>query len=96
MTAYLLVNHLLNLAAPAALVALLLVALCRIFSAFFRSKPMFVHTWWSQVAINFVVGAVVLAAGLFLLGRDAKMLTYVMLVLAMAVSQWCQLGGWKR
>lgn len=96
MTAYLLVDHLLNLVAPAALIAFLLVAFSRLFPRFFTSKQPFAHALWSQVAINFVVGAGVLAAGLVLLGRDGKMLTYVVLVVAVAVSQWWQLGGWKR
>jgi hypothetical protein len=29
-------------------------------------------------------------------GRDGKMVTYLALVLAMATSQWWQLGGWKK
>ena len=96
MTAYLLAGHLLNLLAPAALIALLLVAFCRVFPGFFTSNKAFSHSWRAQAAINFVVGSAVLVAGLVLLGRDGKMLTYVLLVLAMATSQWCQLGGWKR
>jgi hypothetical protein len=96
MTAYLLVDHLLNLVAPAALIALLLVVFSRLFPQFFTSKQSFAQAIWAQVAINFVVGAGVLAAGLVLLGRDGKMLTYVVLVVAVAVSQWWQLGGWKR
>ncbi|MEO6322165.1 MAG: hypothetical protein ABIR56_15845 [Polaromonas sp.] len=96
MTAYLLADHLLNFVAPAALIALLLVLFSRLFSGFFRSKQSFAQVWWAQAAINFVVGAGVLAAGLVLLGRDGKMLTYVLLLLATAVSQWLQLGGWKR
>ena len=96
MTAYLLADHLLNLLAPAALMALLLAGLPRLFSEFFISKQAFVQAWSVQAAINLIVGTGVLAAGLVLLGRDGKMATYVMLVLAMAFSQWCQLGGWKR
>ena len=96
MTAYLLAGHLLNLLAPAALIALLLVAFSRLIPGFFTSKKALAHTWWAQAAINFVVGSVVLVAGLVLLVRDGKMLTYVLLVLAMAASQWCQLGRWKR
>lgn len=96
MTAYLLADHLLNLVAPAALMALLLVGFSRLFSGFLRSKKGFAPAWWIQVAINFVVGVGVLAIGLVLLGRDGKMLTYVVLVLAIACSQWWQLGGWKR
>ena len=96
MSAYLLADHLLNLVAPAALIALLLLVFSRLFPGFFGSKQLFAQAWWAQAAINFVVGAGVLAAGLVLLGRDGKMLTYVVLVLAMAASQWWQLGGWKR
>ena len=96
MTAYLLADHLLNLVAPAALIALLLVVISRVFPVFFRSKQAFAHSWYAQVAINFIAGMGVLVVGLVLFGRDAKMLTYVMLVLVMAISQWCLLGGWKR
>lgn len=96
MTAYLLLNHLLNFMAPAALVALLLVAFSRLFSGFFGLKKAVVHVWWLHLAINFIVGVGVLAAGLLLSGRDGKMLTYAALVLAVATSQWLQLGGWKR
>ena len=60
------------------------------------SKMPLVLNWRTQIAINFVVGVVVLAAGLVLLGRDGKMLTYVALVIATATSQWWLLGGWKR
>ncbi|NDP61134.1 hypothetical protein [Polaromonas sp.] len=96
MTAYLLAGHLLNLLAPAALIALLLVAFSRLIPGFFTSNKAFSHVWWVQTAINFVVGSTMLVAGLVLLGRDGKMLTYVLVVLAMATSQWCQLGSWKR
>ena len=96
MTAYLLVNHLLNLLAPAALIALLLVVLARLFSGFFGSNKPFAQVWYAQAAINFIVGAGALVAGLVLLGHDGKMLTYVVLVATMALSQWFQSGGWKR
>ena len=95
MTAYLLANHLLNFVAPAAFMAVLLVTLSLLFAGFFGSKRPFTHSWRSQLAINFVVGVMVLAAGLVLLGRDGKMLTYLLLALAMAACQWWQLGGWK-
>ena len=96
MTAYLLIDHLLNFAAPAVGVAVLLVLSSRLLSGFFMSKMPLVLNWRTQIAINFVVGVVVLAAGLVLLGRDGKMLTYVALVIATATSQWWLLGGWKR
>ena len=96
MTAYLLIDHLLNFAAPAVGVAVLLVLSSRLLSGFFMSKMPLVLNLRTQIAINFVVGVVVLAAGLVLLGRDGKMLTYVALVIATATSQWWLLGGWKR
>ena len=96
MTAYLLANHLLNFVAPAALMALLLVIFCRMFAGFFESKKPFPQVWWVELAINFIVGVAVLAVGLVLLGRDGKMLTYLSLVLAMAVSQWWLVGRGKR
>jgi hypothetical protein len=96
MTAYLLADHLLNLLAPAASMALLLTVLARLFPGFFRSNKPLAQAWWAQAAINFIVGAGLLAAGLVLLGRDGKMLTYVGVVLVMACSQWWQLGGWRK
>jgi hypothetical protein len=96
MTAYLLAGHLLNFLAPAALIALMVMALSRLFPRFFISNKAFLFTPWVQTAINFIVGSAVLIIGLVWLSHDGKMLTYVLLVLAMATSQWCQLGSWKR
>ena len=95
MTAYLLANHLLNFVAPAALMALLLVVFSRLFAGFFGSKKPFPHAWWAELAINFIVGVAVLTVGLLLLGRDGKLATYLALMLAMAASQWWQLGRGK-
>ena len=92
MTPYLLTNHLLNFMAPAALIAGLLVLFSRLFFGVFRSKTGVAQSWWAQFAINFIVGVGVLAAGLVLLGRDGKMLTYVALVLASATCQGWLLG----
>ena len=96
MTAYLLLNHVLNFMAPAMVVALVLVTLARLFPGIFGSKRAFIHAAWAQVAINLIVGIAVLVAGLLLFGRDGKMLTYLALVLATAACQWCQLGLWRR
>lgn len=96
MTAYLLADHLLNLVAPAVLMAVLLAVFPRLLPKFFQQKKAYLLDWYAQAAINFVVGAGVLTIGLVLLGRDGRMLTYVALVLAMALGQWCQVGGWKR
>ena len=86
-----LLNHLLNFVAPAMVVAVL-VALC---SLFLKQKRPNASVFWSFVAINFVAGAVVLAAGAWLFGVDAKMATYAALVLAVATCQWILLHGSK-
>jgi hypothetical protein len=52
-------------------------------------------SWRAQVAINFVVGCAVLVAGLIVLGRDGKMLTYAALVLGCATCQWVLVRGWR-
>lgn len=89
MTVYLLLNHLFNFLAPAALLAVLLVLLSRLFFGFFRSKRPFAQAWWAQAAIIFIVNMGVLTAGLLLFGHDGKMLTYAALVLGSALCQ-----GW--
>jgi len=48
-----------------------------------------------QFAINFTVGAAVLAAGLWHFGVDGKMATYAGLVAAIATAQWLCTRGWK-
>ena len=84
-------NHLLNFAAPALAVAVLLV-LC---SHVFMRKTAKAHGWLAPIAINFAVGCTVLAAGLVVLGRDGRMLAYAALVLACASSQWLLLRAWR-
>ena len=51
--------------------------------------------WWVRLGILFGVGVAVLVAGLVVLGRDGKMLTYAALVLACASCQWLLLRGWR-
>jgi len=85
------INHLLNFAAPAMAVALLLV-LC---SHVFMRNMAKAHGWIAPIAINFVVGCATLGIGLALLGRDGRMLTYAALVLACASSQWLLLRAWR-
>lgn len=95
MTAYLLLDHILNFLAPAAVVSLLLVLLSRFFSRFLASKRPVAQSMRVQVAIIFIVNVLVLAAGLVLFGNDGKMATYAALVLASAVCQWVLWRGWK-
>ena len=88
MTAYLLTDHLLNLVAPAAVVALLLVLLASFFSRLSSTKRPAAQSICARAAIIFIVNLVVLIAGLMLFGNDGKMATYAALVLAAAVCQW--------
>ena len=88
MTAYLLTDHLLNLVAPAAVVALLLVLSSSFFSRFSSTKKPAAQSIWARAAIIFIVNMLVLIAGLVLFGNDGKMATYAALVLVAAVCQW--------
>ncbi|MFM2034786.1 MAG: hypothetical protein RL459_51 [Pseudomonadota bacterium] len=75
--------HLLNFVAPAFGLAVLLPWAARwVFGAPAAALP-----WFKQVAILGAVGSLVLLTGLWLLGRDAKMLSYAALVVASATSQ---------
>ena len=84
--------HAVNFMAPAAALAVLLVLGGRLI----RSKGALALSWRAQVAINFVVGCAVLVAGLVVLGRDGKMLTYAALVLVAASVQWLCLRAWQQ
>ncbi len=95
MTAYLLLDHVLNFLAPAAGTALLLMLLSRFFSRFLGSKKPLGQSVYAQAAIIFIVNVLVLAAGLVLLGNDGKMATYAAMVLASAVCQWVLWRGWR-
>ena len=78
-----LLNHLLNFAAPALAVGLVLAFLAPVFM---KNKAL-ARTRSAQAAINFVVGVLALLAGLLFFGRDGKMASYAVLVLASAASQ---------
>ena len=83
--------HALGFAAPAFAVALLLVALGR----WLLPKSGVRMGWWASLAINFIVGLVVLGAGLWYFGRDGKMATYAALVVVVATTQWLSGRGWR-
>ncbi len=81
-----LLNHLLNFAAPALALGLVLAFLAPVFM---KNKALArTRTRTAQAAINFVVGLLALLAGLLFFGRDGKMAIYAALVLATASSQW--------
>ena len=86
-----LLDHLLNFVAPAFFVALPTVA----FGRFVVPQTPWAPALWAQLAINFVAGAAVLAAGLLLLGRDGMMATYGALAAVCGTVQWALLRGWR-
>ena len=76
---------------PAVVMGLLLVVGAGLCLPRLSARP----RWWVQWAVNSGVGALVLLGGLLLTGRDGKMATYAVLVLAMASSQWALLRAWR-
>lgn len=84
-------NHLLNFAAPASAMALLLVLSRR----FIHSKAASMLPGWLHAGVVFGVGLATLLVGLVVWGRDGKMLTYAALVVACATCQWILVRGWK-
>ncbi len=83
--------HLVGFVLPALALGMLLPFL----AGLFISNSATTHVWYAQFAINFAVGVATLLAGLLFFGRDGKMATYAVLVLAMASSQWVLLRGWR-
>jgi hypothetical protein len=79
-----LIFHLLNFAAPALAVAVLV----SLVSPFIYRKRVVARSRYAQAAINFVVGLGTLCTGLLFFGHDGKMATYAALVLAIGASQW--------
>jgi small basic protein len=85
-------NHVLNFFAPAAAVALIVVLVSR----FFKQNRPLTQVFTAQAAINFIVCAAVLATGLWFFGRDAKMATYLAMVVAGGTVQWVMMGWWRK
>ncbi|MGV3570004.1 MAG: hypothetical protein ACO1PB_05345 [Ramlibacter sp.] len=83
--------HLLGFLAPAFAVAVLLAGAARLVLPRGGPRP----GWWASVTLDFLVGAAVLAAGLWYFGRDGKMATYAAMVVAMGAFQWLLGRGWR-
>lgn len=83
-----LANHLFNFVAPALFVALSLALISCIAPRRTIAGGGVLHRFWRSFWINAAVGVVVLAAGLIVFGRDAKLLTYAALIVACGSSQW--------
>ena len=79
-----LLYHVLNFAAPALAVGMLLA----VAAPFFMENRPVAPVRTVQAAINTVAGAVALGLGLWFFGRDGKMASYAAMVVASATSQW--------
>jgi hypothetical protein len=86
-----LINHLLNFAAPAVVVGVLLAVVAPLLGL----KQAVARARYAQAAINSVAGLVVLVFGLWFFGRDGKMATYLAMVAAIGTCQWWG-AGFKR
>lgn len=85
-------NHIVNFAAPAAWLAVLLPWLGRLL---IRKKASRLPLR-KQAALIFMAGLLVLLLGLALSAQDGKMMTYLALVCSAATVQWAMLNGLRR
>jgi hypothetical protein len=83
-------NHLLSFAAPALFLALVLT----LFGPLLVRGGAPVHRALA-FGVNLLCGLLVLAAGLWVFGRDGKMATYAALVVVVGSSQWLMMRGWR-
>ena len=79
--------HLLNFAAPALFISLLMVLLARILVR----KQAIALLSHAQVAINCIVCLVLMLASLWYFGRDGTLASYTAMVLGCATGQWWML-----
>ncbi len=82
------INHLLNFAAPAVVLALLM----PLWGRWMGAGAIRPHGYLRQCAVHAGLGVAVLLAGLWFGGRDAMMLTYGALVLVAGTAQWGMRG----
>ncbi|MGP1630283.1 MAG: hypothetical protein ACTS5V_10120 [Giesbergeria sp.] len=85
------ITHFFSFFLPALCLPLLLWPMARL--AF--GRPAGAARWWVQWLVQAAVCAAVLVVGLWVFGRDGKMLTYAALVLACASIQWVLVRGWR-
>lgn len=76
--------HLVNFVAPACCVALLSALGCRLL----WRDAVRARRWWPTVMLGACSGVLVLGLGLAVSGQDGRMLTYMAMCLAVALSQW--------
>ena len=82
--------HILHFTAPALAVA----AMLSLRGPFWRSKWHF-SGFLRRFVLNTLAALLALSLGLWFLGNDGKMLSYLAMVLACASSQWCLMRSWR-
>ena len=82
--------HILHFTAPAFAVA----ALLSLRGPFWGSKSV-LSGFLRRFVLNTITALAALSLGLWFLGNDGKMLTYLAMVLACASSQWCLMRSWR-
>ena len=87
--------HSLNFAAPALGVALWMLLFYEIRKKVRRPPALPAAPGWVQLLVNFSVGLLTLAGGLWIFGRDGMMATYGALVCSVSASQWVLNKGWR-
>ena len=82
--------HILHFTAPAFAVA----ALLSLRGPFWGSK-LVLSGFLRRFVLNTIAALAALSLGLWFLGNDGKMMTYLAMVLACASSQWCLMRSWR-
>jgi hypothetical protein len=94
MTAYLLTIHLLNLLAPAVLLAGAMALIAHRLPGWRGARP-WVSTWKVRFLWGLLVNLLVLAVSM-LFGSPGKIQAYAAMLLASALAHFFMLGGWRR
>ncbi len=86
-----LLNHWVNLLAPALVVGPLLA----LAAPLVQKKAALRRSWLWLSVLNMLVGMLALLGGLWFFGHDAKMLSYVAMLLGCATAQFVAVRGWR-
>ena len=54
------------------------------------------YRFWVRAGLLTLAGVLALGAGLLAFGRDGKMASYGLLLVAVATTQWLMAQGWRR
>lgn len=81
--------HLCSFVAPAVFLAVVLAVGAR----WVWRKKAHLLPWYHMASVNALLGVLVLALGVVLMGQDGRMATYAVLVLAMGTCQWLMSHG---